>query len=93
MIESFACLETKAVFNGLRSKILPTTIQQTARRKLVFLNEAQVLTDLRSPPGNRLEVLKGNRAGQHSIRINQQWRICFIWKDGFATDVEIIDYH
>lgn len=93
MIDSFSCEETEAVFHGRRSRRLPSEIQQTARRKLVYLNEATDLADLRSPPGNRLEALKGDLAGQYSIRINQQWRICFRWHEGSAHDVRIIDYH
>ena len=93
MIESFSCGETESIFRGLRSRRLPAEIQQAARRKLVYLNEANDLADLRSPPGNRLEALKGNLAGQHSIRINQQWRICFRWDNGGAHEVCIIDYH
>jgi proteic killer suppression protein len=93
MIESFSCGETESIFRGLRSRRLPAEIQQAARRKLVYLNEANDLADLRSPPGNRLEALKGNLAGQHSIRINQQWRICFRWDNGGAHEVRIIDYH
>jgi toxin HigB-1 len=69
------------------------SIERQARRKLLLLNGAGALSDLRSPPGNRLEVLRGNRKGQHSIRINDQWRICFVWHDGGAVDVEIVDYH
>jgi len=72
---------------------LPPDIQRTALRKLIALNQAESLSDLRVPPANRLEALKGNRAGSHSIRINDQWRICFIWKDSDAHEVEIIDYH
>jgi proteic killer suppression protein len=68
-------------------------IQATALRKLRMLNQSRAITDMRIPPGNRLEALKGNREGQHSIRINDQWRICFVWKDGGAEDVEIVDYH
>ena len=68
-------------------------IQQVARRKLRMLNNAQALNDLRVPPANRLEALQGRRAGQHSIRINDQWRICFVWDHGIALDVEIVDYH
>lgn len=75
------------------SRKLPRDIQQTAMRKLWMLDAAYTLQDLRIPPGNRLERLKGDRSGQHSIRINQQWRICFRWHDGNAYDVEIIDYH
>ena len=93
MIESFGCSETELIFHGRRSRKLPGAIQQTARRKLVYLNEAQDLDDLRSPPGNRLEALKGDRLGQFSIRINRQWRICFLWDDGGAKEVEIVDYH
>ena len=73
--------------------MLPLDIQTTARRKLTYLNTANSLADLRAPPGNRLEALKEKRKGQHSIRINNQWRICFKWKDGDATAVEIVDYH
>ena len=68
-------------------------IERQARRKLMLLDNAGVLNDLRSPPGNRLEALKGDRRGQHSIRINDQWRICFVWRDNRAEDVEIVDYH
>lgn len=68
-------------------------MQQVARRKLRMLNNAQSLMDLRVPPGNRLEALKGDRVGQHSIRINEQWRICFVWREGDVHDVEIVDYH
>ena len=68
-------------------------IERQARRKLLLLHTATSLTDLRSPPGNRLEALKGDRSGQHSIRINSQWRICFVWRDGGAESVEIVDYH
>jgi len=69
------------------------TIERIARRKLMYLNAAQKLADLRVPPGNRLEALQGDREGEHSIRINGQWRVCFTWKDGEAYDVEIVDYH
>lgn len=93
MIDSFACRETDSLFHGRRSRKLPPGIQQTARRKLVYLNEVNELLDLRSPPGKRLEALKGERKGQFSIRINQQWRICFSWEDGNAKNVEIVDYH
>jgi len=72
---------------------LPHDIQASARRKLRMLNNAQSTEDLRIPPANRLEALKGNRRGQHSVRINDQWRICFAWRDGDAYDVEIVDYH
>ncbi len=93
MIVSFACEETKSIFFGRKSRKLPPGIQQTARRKLVYLHEAEEIADLRSPPGNRLELLKGGLAGDHSIRINQQWRICFRWEAGGSHDVRIIDYH
>lgn len=93
MIRSFADAETELVWSGRRSRRLPPDIQATALRKLRLLNQARVFQDLRVPPGNRLELLKGNRAGQHSIRINDQWRICFAWQDGGPYDVEIVDYH
>jgi proteic killer suppression protein len=93
MIRSFASPETAAIWAGLRSRKLPADIQPAALRKLRLLNQARTVTDLRVPPGNRLEALKGDRQGQHSIRINDQWRICFIWSDGGAIDVEIVDYH
>ena len=93
MIELFACGETEKIFRGNRTRRFPPAIQQTARRKLVYLNEALVLRELRSPPGNRLEALKGGRKGQYSIRINQQWRICFEWNGGSPRNVEIVDYH
>ncbi len=93
MIRSFARRETALIWSGRRSRKLPSDIQAAALRKLRILNQARVLEDLRVPPGNRLEALKGNRAGQHSIRINDQWRICFVWNEGGANDVEIVDYH
>ena len=93
MIRSFADQETEKIFNRRFSRKLPPEIQRNARRKLEVLNVAKVLDDLRVPPGNRLEKLVGDRAGQHSIRINQRWRICFIWRRGDAYDVEIVDYH
>jgi proteic killer suppression protein len=93
MIKSFACRATEAVLNDQQAPELPPTIQTTARRKLVQINLAQTLSDLRIPPGNRLEALKDNGAGQHSIRINDQWRICFKWTAGGVEDVEIVDYH
>lgn len=93
MIRSFANRETERIWGGRRSRRLPSEIQNVALRKLRMLNQAQGLADLRVPPGNRLEALKGARAGQHSIRINQQWRICFTWREGGASDVEIVDYH
>ena len=93
MIESFASDETEKIFRGQVSKKFPKDIQRTARRKLIYLDDAEDLQDLLAPPGNRLEKLKGNRAGQHSIRINDQWRICFKWSSNKAKDVEIVDYH
>lgn len=93
MISSFRDTETAKIWQGQRSRRLPQDIQQVARRKLRMLNNARTLDDLRIPPANRLESLRGNRAGQHSIRINDQWRICFTWHEGHATDVEIVDYH
>jgi proteic killer suppression protein len=93
MILGFRDTETARIWRGQRSRRLPGDIQDTALRKLRILNNAKVLDDLRIPPGNRLEPLKGNRAGQHSIRINDQWRICFTWTDGGPDDVEIVDYH
>ena len=92
MIVSFACAETERIFNGELSRRLPTDIQRTARRKLLQLHAATQLRDLWVPPGNQLEALRGNRSGQHSIRVNKQWRVCFRWESG-AHEVEIIDYH
>jgi toxin HigB-1 len=93
VIRSFADAESALIWSGRRSRRLPAEIQPVALRKLRLLNQARTLGDLRVPPGNRLEALKGDRRGQHSIRINQQWRICFRWHDGAAHDVEIVDYH
>ena len=93
MIENFADTETEKIFQGIVSKKLPREIQKTARRKLLYLHDAENLQDLLAPPGNRLEKLHGDRAGQHSIRINDQWRICFEWHQGRAREVEIVDYH
>jgi proteic killer suppression protein len=93
MIKSFRSGETEKIWNGTRSKRLPQSIQQIARRKLRMLNNARSLNDLRAPPANRLEALRGNRKGQHSLRVNDQWRICFVWMDGDAENVEIVDYH
>ena len=93
MIESFKCKDTEKVFRREYSSKLPTSIQRLAFRKLRMLNRSSTVEDLRVPPGNRLEALSGRREGQHSIRINDQWRICFVWRDGNAYDVEIIDYH
>ena len=93
MIESFKCKETEKIFNRRFSKKLPTDIQRVGLRKLRMLNRSSSMADLRVPPANRLEALSGEREGQHSIRINQQWRICFEWKRGNAYNVEIVDYH
>lgn len=93
MIQSFADAETERIWSGRRSRKLPPDIQAVALRKLRLMNSARSLNDLRVPPGNRLEALKGNRLGQHSIRINDQWRICFTWNDGGPSDVGIVDYH
>ena len=93
MIKSFASRETEKIFRGKVSKKLPFDIQRTARRKLLYLDDAVDLQDLLAPPGNRLEKLRGDRAGQYSIRINDQWRICFEWVGTEAREVEIVDYH
>ena len=93
MVKSFKDKETEKLFNRRFSKKLPQNLQHLARRKLVMLDAAPELNALRIPPGNRLEALKGGRKGQHSIRINDQWRVCFRWKTGDAYDVEIADYH
>lgn len=92
MIKSFRCRETERIYRGRFSRKLPRDIQKLAARKLEMIAAAGQLKSLRIPPSNRLEKLKGNRAGQHSIRINDQWRICFRWKGGDAFDVEIVDY-
>ncbi|PKL42417.1 MAG: hypothetical protein CVV41_14870 [Candidatus Riflebacteria bacterium HGW-Riflebacteria-1] len=92
MIKSFKCRETANIFNGLGSRRF-SAIMRAAMRKLELLNAAETLCDLRVPPGNRLEELRGDRAGQHSIRVNDQWRVCFVWQDSNAFDVEIADYH
>ena len=93
MIKSFACKETEKIFNRQASRKLPRDIQKIARRKLEIIDGAEILQDLRIPPNNRLEKLSKDRKGQHSIRINDQWRICFEWQVGDAYRVEIIDYH
>jgi proteic killer suppression protein len=93
VIRSFASKEPEKIFNRQRSRNLPPNIQQIALRKLRMLNRAVTLNDLRVPPANRLEKLSGDREGQHSIRINQQWRVCFEWREGDAYNVEIVDYH
>jgi toxin HigB-1 len=92
MIKSFKDAETERLYETGRSRRF-AAIRKVALRKLDMLNAAGELMDLRSPPGNRLEALKGDRKGQHSIRINDQWRLCFVWSDPGAEDVEIVDYH
>ena len=93
MIKTFNNAETEKIYQRQRSRKLPSDIQQVALRKLRMINNAVTINDLRVPPANRLEKLSGNRAGQWSIRINDQWRVCFRWKDTDAYDVEIADYH
>ncbi len=93
MIKSFADKATAAIFSGRLVLQLPHGIQKIARRKLKLIDAVSRVEELRVPPGNRLELLTGDRAGQWSIRINDQWRICFRWEDGHAGDVEIVDYH
>lgn len=93
MIKSFASKETEKIFQGRFSSKLPQAIQRVAAIKLEMINAATVLETLRIPPANHLEALKGKRKGQHSIRINNQWRICFTWKGSDACNVEIVDYH
>ncbi len=93
VIRSYRNGETRAVAERRRVRSLPADIQRRAQQKLMMLNNASNLNDLRTPPGNRLEALSGSRWGQFSIRINAQWRICFIWRDGNAYEVEIADYH
>ena len=93
MIRSFGCKETARIWRGESSRKLPGDIQDRAFRKLRQIDAARTVDDLRNPPGNRLEDLRGDRKGQMSIRISDQWRICFSWKDGDARNVEIVDYH
>jgi proteic killer suppression protein len=93
VIRSFKDKETQKIFERQRSAKLPSDIQQVALRKLRMINRAQTLQDLKVPPANRLESLKGKRIGQYSIRINDQWRICFEWQNGEAFNVKIVDYH
>lgn len=93
MIKSFADKETEKIFDRTFSRSLPQNIQRTSYRKLAYLHSAKDLKDLMSPPSNRLEKLHGDRAEQYSIRVNDQWRICFDWIDGDAYNVEIVDYH
>ena len=93
MIHSFGHDETALIWSGRRSRKLPLDMQATALRKLRLLNQARALSDLRVPPGNQLEALKGDRTGQYSIRVNDQWRICFVWREGGPANVQIADYH
>ena len=93
MIRSHRNAVTEAIAAGKAPKGFPSNVLKGAQRKLAMLHEARHLKDLLAPPGNRLEALKGDRKGQHSIRINDQWRVCFIWSDGGADQVEIVDYH
>ena len=93
MIRNFSCSETEKIWNGRYSRKFPNEIQERALRKLRQIDAALNLDDLKNPPGNRLEALKGNRSGQMSIRINQRWRICFEWEAGQVLDVHIVDYH
>jgi len=93
MIKSFKCKETEKIFSRTFSKKLPEDIQRAAMKKLWMLNRSVSIDDLKTPPNNKLEALTRDRKGQHSIRINDQWRICFIWKACDAFDVEILDYH
>ncbi|EKE75084.1 type II toxin-antitoxin system RelE/ParE family toxin [Oceanibaculum indicum] len=93
MLKSFANRDAESIWLGHFARRLPTDIQRIARRKLRMLDAATALEELRVPPGNRLEALKGDRAGQYSIRINDQWRICFVWDGDGAREVEIVDYH
>ncbi len=93
MIRSFGDRETEKLFRRERSRALPGNLQRVGLRKLVQLHAVELLSDLNVPPGNRLEKLRGNRQGQYSIRVNDQWRVCFLWRDGSAEDVEIVDYH
>jgi len=93
MIAGFGCKDTERLYNGRRVRRWSEDISRVARRKLAQLAVSTVLSDLRIPPGNRLEALKGDRKGQHSIRVNDQWRLCFTWKGDAAHDVELVDYH
>ncbi|MEB3223621.1 MAG: type II toxin-antitoxin system RelE/ParE family toxin [Candidatus Sericytochromatia bacterium] len=93
MIRGFRCRATRDLFLGRPPKRFPASLLRIARRKLIALDSAVSLADLRVPPGNRLEELRGDRAGQHSIRINAQWRICFTWSEAGAEQVELVDYH
>ena len=93
VIRSFKGRTAEAVWSGQTPRRFPSNLVRPAQRKLAMLNAAVAIDSLRSPPGNRLEALKGDRRGQWSVRINEQWRVCFRWQDGHAEDVEIVDYH
>jgi toxin HigB-1 len=93
VIKSFADKNTKEFWDTGKSKAVPASLRKSAKRKLAAIDAASILDDLRVPPGNRLEPLHGDRKGQHSIRINDQYRVCFVWQEGNAYDVEITDYH
>ena len=93
MIRSVRDLRVSLLASGVAPKRFPSDLVRPAQRKIQSLRAAERIEDLASPPGNRLEALRGDRAGQHSIRINAQWRICFVWRDGATEDVEIVDYH
>ncbi|HET6618396.1 MAG TPA: type II toxin-antitoxin system RelE/ParE family toxin [Dongiaceae bacterium] len=93
MIKTFRCRDAEALFNRERTRKFGADIERSAFRKLLMIDAASILDSLKVPPGNRLEALKGERKEQHSIRINAQWRVCFVWRDGHAYDVEIVDYH
>ena len=93
MIQGFRCDDTRKVFEGNRPRRLPGNLLGVMQRKLKLLDAAVKLEELRVPPGNRLEALKGNRKGQHSIRVNDQWRVCFMWRNNGPSEVEIVDYH
>jgi toxin HigB-1 len=93
MIVSFRDKETERLWQSGRNRRLPAALQLRAFKKLAILNAAVALDNLKVPPGNQLEALRGSRAGQHSIRVNDQYRVCFVWRDGNAFDVEIVDYH
>jgi toxin HigB-1 len=93
MILTFKCRDTERIWDMQPARRFPPEVQRAARRKLVMIDAAQAVQDLRTPPGNRLEALKGGRAGQHSIRVNDQFRICFVWTGRDAEDVELVDYH
>lgn len=93
MIRSFLCTDTERLFRRERSRAFPADLHRRAYKKLVMLDAATRLEDLKIPPGNRLEFLRHDRAGQHSVRINDEWRVCFVWRSGAAEDVEVVDYH